>query len=818
MALSLRIILGMLIFVTTIVVALIAFLPTYFAGVKAVDSTISDIRRSYVERCESSVDVFLELPLTRLRQAALLFSSGIQNNTYDNEPQYEKWVIDMGWKEREIFSTTSFSLRSDVRASGYPMWIYADHNLNPTGPIVGTDRNHTGLSADPRNHRNVSLDIRAVNPTTLERENHFINQVAEGKWKNRSDDEITDILAVPDLAAMSSPRTGFVGIWPVFEAALLISVCELYDSQRDEVIGVLSINTKIVRLQALMQNLGLRERSRGVAFLIHPQAMVLGLSWDEDPQIVQGNAFTVGNANSAVKFKWFTNITGGDFLRTEVVPTLGLPFLTDQSYSSYTNTINTKEHGLTYVDIVTVRKTNLVVRCLLAMPESDFMDGISKARSAALGGTISAIVVTLGVAFVFASIITAPLVRLQERMSLAARFEDTEADDPRSMMSEVAGMQESYQKMRNELNRAKPYLPQSILDNQEDDQDEGDLESKIMSSKGGNSDAHHRSSIATYSVDDRSARSRNMTTDSGSMVSRRSRQSYTQSIRGTAIPATVGLNISTAVTNKRVSVVVFNLREFSFKRSPGDLAEMQKKQLACVSKHVREYKGNVDFFQGDFIQCSFNAVKGCAAHLRCSLQATLAVLGDMAGQAMMPVCTAGMSSGIASVGNMGTEEMRRFCIVGHVVQQAILLERLNKTYGTKLLAPEQSIVEVASEYLLRGVDLVQLPRGPTKSAAPLLMVEVLGRANSGEMDEWMYELERGAQDNPFHGVNAAFRHLLDGEQKLAAEELAKVEARSANATPQPEGTDGVLSSSTKKRIDQRAQQHQEQVKDSKRRA
>jgi class 3 adenylate cyclase len=222
--------------------------------------------------------------------------------------------------------------------------------------------------------------------------------------------------------------------------------------------------------------------------------------------------------------------------------------------------------------------------------------------------------------------------------------------------------------------------------------------------------------------------------------------------------AQAGLNTSSQVTSKRVSLLVFNAActHALASANSAKFTQMQTELLTVVGKHVRENKGVIDAFQGDHVVASFNAVGTTASHGKRAALAALGTIHALASDAGMPRVTAGLSSGMACVGNMGTKDMRRFCIVGPVFVQAMLLERMCKMIpGVKTMFASNILAEISLEMYAQIVDIAMLPG----FANPMGIVS-LEMPKQMENNEWMYMLAEGESSDPFANINDAFVALL----------------------------------------------------------
>ena len=242
------------------------------------------------------------------------------------------------------------------------------------------------------------------------------------------------------------------------------------------------------------------------------------------------------------------------------------------------------------------------------------------------------------------------------------------------------------------------------------------------------------------------------------------------------------VHLSHGMTPKRVTVLCFNINEFhSIVKRGIDLANrVQKDVLSVISAHVKHHKGIIDHFQGDHIFVTFNAAGNAAAHAKKAALTALGVIEEVQKTFTSPSIrvTAGLSTGVAAVGTMGTEDMKRLCIVGPVIAQSMVLERLTKVYdGVNCLAPGSALSDIGFECFYQAIDVLALP-----GSKPSIIASIEGLKSTftaGINTEWMYQLAEDERADPFAHVNAAFLAAVDGDADSAQRCL---EARSARTT------------------------------------
>jgi adenylate cyclase len=145
----------------------------------------------------------------------------------------------------------------------------------------------------------------------------------------------------------------------------------------------------------------------------------------------------------------------------------------------------------------------------------------------------------------------------------------------------------------------------------------------------------------------------------------------------------------------------------------------------------------VDKFIGDAIMAYWNAPTEVADHADRAVSAALAQLRQLhqvnqALQAKYGVridIGMGINSGVATVGEMGSEGRSDYTVIGDSVNLASRLEGLNKLYGSHLIISDSTRARLRGDYLLRELDLVRV-KGKQE---PVRIHEVLGFAADGTL-------------------------------------------------------------------------------------
>ncbi len=163
--------------------------------------------------------------------------------------------------------------------------------------------------------------------------------------------------------------------------------------------------------------------------------------------------------------------------------------------------------------------------------------------------------------------------------------------------------------------------------------------------------------------------------------------------------------------------------------SPEEVAVMLNRCLTEVTRIVVRHGGTVDKFIGDCIMAFWGAPLTDADHAQHACQAAeemQAAVGrlraDFEREGRAPIhMRIGINTGIAVVGNMGSETLFDYTAIGDDVNLASRLEGANKEFGTDLLLAETTAAAVAGRLPLRRVDRVRVKgrKQPVEVFTPL---------------------------------------------------------------------------------------------------
>jgi len=170
---------------------------------------------------------------------------------------------------------------------------------------------------------------------------------------------------------------------------------------------------------------------------------------------------------------------------------------------------------------------------------------------------------------------------------------------------------------------------------------------------------------------------------------------------------------------ERLTIFFSDLRNFtsiSEKLDPQSLNAFLNRYLTPMTEIIFANKGTLDKYIGDAIMAFFGAPVSNAEHpivaCRAALQSVMKLKEiqiEFAKEGLPFVDIGiGINTAEVSVGNMGSERIQSYTVIGDAVNMASRLEGLNKEYGTKILITEFTQKDLPENFVCREIDRVQV--------------------------------------------------------------------------------------------------------------
>ncbi len=252
-----------------------------------------------------------------------------------------------------------------------------------------------------------------------------------------------------------------------------------------------------------------------------------------------------------------------------------------------------------------------------------------------------------------------------------------------------------------------------------------------------------------------------------------------------------------ALVNPRkveITIIFSDIRGFtalSEKLDAHRLATLLNQYLTEMTRIVFRHRGTLDKYIGDALMAFWGAPFEEPGHAGRACRGALEMLARLdslreqwreGGHPLFDVGV-GIHTGVAAVGNMGSQLRYGYTAVGDSVNLSSRLEGLNKVYGTRILATESTVQKAVehgeTDLLFRELDLIRV-KGKQE---PALIYELLGYRSQASADV----LERCAQfaegrrlyvQRDWAGAKHAFEKIGkqfpdDGPAHLFSENCAK---------------------------------------------
>lgn len=169
---------------------------------------------------------------------------------------------------------------------------------------------------------------------------------------------------------------------------------------------------------------------------------------------------------------------------------------------------------------------------------------------------------------------------------------------------------------------------------------------------------------------------------------------------------------------------------------PQALVAFLNEYLGKMNDILFRYGATLDKYEGDAIIAFFNAPVAVEAHELAAAHAALAIREassdvsrawrDRCGREI--VTRAGLATGPAVVGNMGSENRFDYTAIGDTINLASRLEGANKVYGTTILAAESTVRRLGDAIVVRPIDRICV-KGKTE---PISIYEIVSEKESRE--------------------------------------------------------------------------------------
>jgi len=193
-----------------------------------------------------------------------------------------------------------------------------------------------------------------------------------------------------------------------------------------------------------------------------------------------------------------------------------------------------------------------------------------------------------------------------------------------------------------------------------------------------------------------------------------------------------------------VTVLVVDMEGFIGlpERLGADTVPLMAGYFELISRQVHAHGGMIAERVHDAVVAFWNApqhaVNACCAAVACQSALGRFTLRDVSSSNVR--ARIGISSGSAVIGNVGSSTQPNLAIMGDTVNIAVVLERANKQYGTKIILSAETLRLAAGQIHVRQLDGLVIPGGNTE----LQIYELLGLVDEEwARPNWLSLYERG---------------------------------------------------------------------------
>jgi adenylate cyclase len=162
-------------------------------------------------------------------------------------------------------------------------------------------------------------------------------------------------------------------------------------------------------------------------------------------------------------------------------------------------------------------------------------------------------------------------------------------------------------------------------------------------------------------------------------------------------------------SRRHMTVLFSDIRGFttmSEKGTPEDVVSQLNQLFTRMVQVVFDHQGTVDKFVGDMIMALYGAPLDDDDHAEHAVQTALAMIATLqqlngewaaAGKPQLDIGI-GINTGDMIAGNVGSEAIMSYTVIGDAVNLGARLESLNKEYGTRIIISEATRERLKGRY------------------------------------------------------------------------------------------------------------------------
>lgn len=201
---------------------------------------------------------------------------------------------------------------------------------------------------------------------------------------------------------------------------------------------------------------------------------------------------------------------------------------------------------------------------------------------------------------------------------------------------------------------------------------------------------------------------------------RRLQQSWARRVSPEVLEVILSTPGLVQVAGRRVvaTVLFSDLRGFTtfcHESAPEQVVATLNECLALTTRIIRRHGGTVHKFIGDGVMAVFGDPVPQPDHARRAVlaardmqQSITQLRLSMEGADWVPYMRIGIHTGELVAGDIGSEDLSEYTVIGDTVSTASRLEALNKEYGTEIMISKPTQMEAGPGFRLRALGLVEI--------------------------------------------------------------------------------------------------------------
>lgn len=197
----------------------------------------------------------------------------------------------------------------------------------------------------------------------------------------------------------------------------------------------------------------------------------------------------------------------------------------------------------------------------------------------------------------------------------------------------------------------------------------------------------------------------------------------------------------------------------------GQLTQLLNEYFSRMTKIILENQGTLDKYIGDAIMCFWGAPMTDAEHARHACRAALLMRTEVEAinhdwkerHGIRIGIRFGINTGEMAVGNMGSNQVFSYTVLGDNVNLGSRLEGVNNIYGTSIIVGARTRELAGDSFVFRKLDVVSVKGRETPETIYELVAESSQRS---KLEPWLHAFDRGLAayaGMDWNGAEAAFR-------------------------------------------------------------